>query len=1070
MACTPYNPATGLFYTVYAWGSVPSSGIWTFRYNREQAGMAVYQLSRNGTVEDELHIETDKSVRWVYFGNYLAVSIADIGIDSNTYTIWIYTLVSGAVTRYIVPGGPYSSSATSPQLFFQPSQDFEAFFIFLNHTGINSSKSHKVFRTSNGDLLCSHGNIIDEAQQRIAEITADREVKIKVGGDDKEVCPLPIGKLVVDSPPPPFPQVVIGGPPSLASSTAQFTLRNEGNDCLTVISISDVSPFSVTSTSRSLPADLDPGDSMTVEVTFSPGAIGSFGPVGLSITYTPDTGPRELICQGNARNAEVRIGFDQTILDFGTLRIGESKTKALNIRNDGEAVLNVSITASSVASPFQWSAFNGAIPYGGDQSIDVIYTPTAEVTDSSTLSIESNDPDSPHPITLRGAGCIPEASIVPPLLTPIDFGPIQRGFRTVRIRVVKNVGDGPLTFQAHIEGSDAALFGLQPQSGSVTDVLPIRSYTVYPQTPCGSGSSGSGEAIVAVAFHANDVPRLINAELVIDDHNDTNTETSEWRIPLQAEIIAVESVDVVLVLDRSGSMGETLGSRDKSEAAIAGGRLFVQLSREDVEDRIAVVAYNQIPMVIREMLEITAANKQQVVEQINRTNFAPTGSTAIAGGMMAGFQEMESPRITVPPLLHKAMVVLTDGKDNTAYKDPETGQWYSLLGGMVRQPGTFLRTVMTEPIPIPEEVSVYGIGLGLEEDIDRGRLEQICSVTGAPFRVTGNLTGDTYFNLEKYFTEIYMELASDTLILDPVNTIAPQQEHSIEFDVLKGDVSALVVIFDKQGIRLPFHISTNSQEIIDVTSVPSGFQLRSGVAATARFIEIRFPQGESDRYVGRWKVVVSHPGEICRGIPVPGRMTARKKSDSPDDAHPCFGFVSIKKCQEWNQAVDYGISIGVGSNFRMQPYLSPGIIHVGQPILLSAQVTEAGLPMTGCRVSAKVVLPSGRTQQIMLYDDGKHNDGESDDGEYAVQFLRTVEAGSYQFTFRAEGWSRDGEPVVREATRSKYIEGHIPISPTSRDPAHGLKECCCRLIILLAAGLCLEAIIILLLLRLLGVF
>ena len=69
--------------------------------------------------------------------------------------------------------------------------------------------------------------------------------------------------------------------------------------------------------------------------------------------------------------------------------------------------------------------------------------------------------------------------------------------------------------------------------------------------------------------------------------------------------------------------------------------------------------------------------------------------------------------------------------------------------------------------------------------------------------------------------------------------------------------------------------------------------------------------------------------------------------------------------------MEYGYAIGVGSNFRLQAYLSGGSVKVGQPIRLTGVPTEAGLPVKGCTVTVDAVSPSGQTwTNIVLKDDG----------------------------------------------------------------------------------------------------
>jgi hypothetical protein len=74
---------------------------------------------------------------------------------------------------------------------------------------------------------------------------------------------------------------------------------------------------------------------------------------------------------------------------------------------------------------------------------------------------------------------------------------------------------------------------------------------------------------------------------------------------------------------------------------------------------------------------------------------------------------------------------------------------------------------------------------------------------------------------------------------------------------------------------------------------------------------------------------------------------------------------------------------------------------------------------------------------LTLADDGAHQDADPDDGEYARPFTNTAQAGSYDFVFRAVGYTRDGEPVVREAMRSKYVEGYVRPPPEHWPPGRG---------------------------------
>ena len=176
-----------------------------------------------------------------------------------------------------------------------------------------------------------------------------------------------------------------------------------------------------------------------------------------------------------------------------------------------------------------------------------------------------------------------------------------------------------------------------------------------------------------------------------------------------------------------------------------------------------------------------------------------------------------------------------------------------------------------------------------------------------------------------------------------------------------------------------------------------------------------------------------HDGKVCRG--------------NPSKERKGLGFLP-GDCGESKTPVEYGFAIGVGSNFRLQAYLTGAPVKVGEPIRLTSVPTEAGLPVTGCTVTVDAVAPGGQTwTNIVLKDDGAHDDGDADDGEYARNFTQTSVAGTYTFTFRATGFTRDGEPVNREAVRSKYVEGHVKQPPTG-DPGGrgggGVDDDCCK--------------------------
>ncbi|MEO6404010.1 MAG: vWA domain-containing protein, partial [Ferruginibacter sp.] len=514
-------------------------------------------------------------------------------------------------------------------------------------------------------------------------------------------------------------------------------------------------------------------------------------------------------------------------------------------------------------------------------------------------------------------------------------------------------------------------------------------------------------------------------------HNDTTAGTaSSFLINLTAQVINPVSVDVELVIDRSGSMSEASGSRIKIDTALDAARLFVELSRPDVEDRIGLVRFNNSPEVIPSygIQFIIAANHASIKNQLNAGNYTPAGATSIAGGVIVAENNIgANARATPPPALNKIILVLTDGKDNSPYTNPADGQTYSLLGGFNWFPPS-----VTLPLPVPTDIKIYSIGIG--DNIDIGRLAQLAASTGGAFLQAKTFSGNDYFNLEKQFTQVYMEAVNYAPISDPVFTILAGETHYFEFEVLAGDKSAMVVVYDREGIRLPFWIISPLGEIVDLLSVPAGFQIRPGTSPTARFIEINMPQHEPERYAGTWKIEIKHEGRAC----ISGREEANKVI-----AGNLYGSgFQPTHCKPFDQPIMYGIAIGVGSNFNMISYVTPSIVKTGEPILLTALVSEFGLPVKGCTINIEARRPDGNVSHHILYDDGRHQDDDSDDGTYAFSYSLTSQEGIYTFKFNSTGKSRDGKTISRELVRSKYVEGRIPLVEPVPGFSDSKDECC----------------------------
>lgn len=988
------------------------------------------------------------AVRFMVFGtplNFVAILTQNSLAGSDSRSVTIVDVSGATLTTQNILLITVPSTISLPLV--EPSQGNGSVFLLhaADGAGALANVHASIHRSSNGDTLASA--VPFHATLPVTGNATPTQLQILEGAAERGSGPRPAGLCNVTTDPLNFPDAVLGAAnAALATPVRTATIRNDGTDCLTITGVGNAAPYTVISSTPAFPVTLDPGQQITVDIRLAPAAVGTFN-IDLPIAPPLAAGDTVVRCRGKARPATKLVSFSST-LTFGSVPLGSTATRNLVITNSGEA--NVNLTVPSVPIPGTEYAlvtvgFVGPLaPGAATPAIPIVFTPAVEGPVSRVLTFTSDATGSPHSVTLSGAGCVARAGIsvfVPPGPN-IGFSQVQRGFRTVRLVRVMNTGNGPLSFRARTVGN--SLFGVQREGDSITSPLSDVVITVNPATACGPLTTGSGEVRFAITFFADAAPGLQAGQLVMDSHN-APTGPASFSFALEAEVIAAINADVELVVDRSGSMDDASGPRRKVDVALDAARLFVQLARPDVDDRVGSGRFNTVPEQVQAITPITSANQATLVNGFTVANYTPGGGTAIAGGIVQAVRDLNAnPRLVVPPQLNKAVVVLTDANDNTPYTNPDDGVSYNILG----EDGH-------TAVVVPSDVKLYGVGIG--DAVDTGRLAQLCPATGGQFLHVHDFSGLDFFKLEKHFTQIYMATVDLSQISDPTFWIQPNQAHQHPFGVLRGDVTIMAVIFDRDGARLPFWLETPQGELIELSTVPPGFQIRPGMTPTARFMEVRLPQGEPDRYAGMWKVVIRHDGKFCVAPGVPS--SAGWQAGAPPSATPpamgthvqpqlqfdgaAFGFTSTRCKPNVTDPAMYGIAIGAGSNLRLVPFVEPGVVTVGDPIRLNALVSEFSLPVTKCTVTVEARSPIGLMTALALTDDGAHNDGSPDDGNYGGSFVYTQQEGMYEFLFRVQGMSHDKEPVTREATLSKYVEGRNKLVPPGGGEGPGANDECC---------------------------
>lgn len=189
-----------------------------------------------------------------------------------------------------------------------------------------------------------------------------------------------------------FGQVRLG-----SDSTLALQIVNAGDGSLNVNGIGiqpEVGSFTIS------PAVLDLASGETGEVlfTFTPTDLAAFQGEVLIGSNDPETPLLSIPVTAEGIEGGPDIALDTTALDFGSVSVGGSSSRVFTIENAGDEELAISSTSTqqgSGAFALMSDPRGQSIPPGATYPVLVTYSPTSTEGDNGTLTLVSNDPDSP---------------------------------------------------------------------------------------------------------------------------------------------------------------------------------------------------------------------------------------------------------------------------------------------------------------------------------------------------------------------------------------------------------------------------------------------------------------------------------------------------------------------------------------------------------------------------------------------------------------------------------------------------------------------------------------------------
>jgi len=300
------------------------------------------------------------------------------------------------------------------------------------------------------------------------------------------------------------------------------------------------------------------------------------------------------------------------------------------------------------------------------------------------------------------------------------------------------------------------------------------------------------------------IPRPAKIWLSYEGTNDSDTangsvtvewiETGQqWVIPITANTITRPTVAVELVLDQSGSMDWSSGiSELPKRVDVLKAAIPPLLEVIYPDNGIGIVsfdddAYNVMPVTPAGVPVFGAGRSAAKVAVQNHTP-NPGGGTSIGDGIVLAQSELTQ----LTDYEEKAMIIFTDGHETAA-------EYIDDVDHLINN-----RT--------------YAIGLGNTDTIQPTALEALTGSTQGYVLLTGDLAGDDYFLLAKYYLQILAGVINEEIVMDPQGFLKFNHKVSIPFTLTEADITSDIILLTPSPEAFCFTLETPAGDKITPSS------------------------------------------------------------------------------------------------------------------------------------------------------------------------------------------------------------------------------------------------------------
>lgn len=406
---------------------------------------------------------------------------------------------------------------------------------------------------------------------------------------------------------------------------------------------------------------------------------------------------------------------------------------------------------------------------------------------------------------------------------------------------------------------------------------------------------------------------------------------------------AVQILDQVLVIDRSGSMLSPVGA-PKLDAAKNASTLFVDAAGSD--DQIGVVTFggdnvepNDDATLARILQPATDAQRNLCKAAIGGIATAPNVLTSIGDGLDKGGDEFP---IRGSVLGEDWLVLMSDGMQNEA-------QFWSTIRPAIQAAGIKVNAIALGPLT--DQALLQSIA------DDTGGIYYYVDVGSAGSAPGGGDSPVSPGTLPNRLSDAY------SLAMERVQRL----DRLWETSGISSGAEIFVIPVSEGGIeeaRFAFNWSSTADTLEVKVRRPNGTLVADGVLgarihSTATHVVVHVPLLTP----GNWQVEL---------MPLAG-------------APEYFGLLQGRARNGTQMTLQFAQTHGDG-----RAYAQGALFLRGLPMPIQSVLTDMNGPIIGANVEALVEHPDGTTILLPLLDDGSHADGAANDGVYANQYTRTT--------------------------------------------------------------------------------